>query len=155
MKTIAIITGVFIIIFGIMFSSSVGYAEDKYIPAPYAGPPEGSGGFFNIIGSWQQGSKNAASAPSYIPVQGVISKVEGGGAGFCIVRIDDEGEEIMVYEFDSSADAEGKKLSPGVYKIYPNMSSDNPDGLRGRTVRVDIYVVADQPENVLDIPERE
>jgi len=147
--------GIFILIFGLIFGFNSVYAQNvpkDYEPAPYAGPPEGSGGFFNLVGSCAQGSK-PVSAATYLPVTGIITKIEGGGSGFTIVRIEKD-KEKAVLSVDSPSEAEGKQLLPGNYKVYPKLPSFGDETLGGSQVVVEIYIVAEQPENPVGQTER-
>lgn len=112
-----------------------------YEPAPYAGPPEGSGGFFNLTGNCRQGSK-PVSASTLIPVSAKITKIEGGGSGFSIVRLEKD-EEKTVLAVDSAAEAEGKVIPPGQYKVYPDFPKLGEDNAGGSEVHVEVYLTAE------------
>ncbi|MCK4912191.1 MAG: hypothetical protein KAS05_00545 [Candidatus Omnitrophica bacterium] len=91
----------------------------------------------------QFSSARLESEPVELAFSGKIIKVEGGRKGFWINRKD--GYRIdNVYKFWNPDDAIGKKLSPGIYTIYPNL--DKAD--REARVVIQIELLA----NLYNIP---
>lgn len=94
-----------------------------------------AGLMYNISGSRMGGVQ--VSEPVMLPSEGEIMSVDAGLTGtFTIVRVDKDGKETEVLNV-SPEHAIGKKLSKGMYKVYP-VDLDGTFAFEKLTARVQI-----------------
>lgn len=106
----------------------------------YGQPGEGNQGGRIILEAHRTPSGIIDAAPVELEKDAIIDRVEGGGLGISIVKIED-GKEVEIMNVSSPSEAEGKRLSAGIYKVYPHIPEFGGGGAYEVTVQVYLTLI--------------